>query len=158
MTFAEQWKKAGEPRDDFDPPNGSYVVKVIDTGAFAGKDGREWAKVVLEIVGGDHAGRQFDHFHNLNNEVGLRMAYEAFSMYGMKGDGIESLEDLDSALFDVRGTVANITVSHKDSYLNVRVQGSRTDKSDVTPATPEPQQQQSFAAAAAAGAGEDIPF
>lgn len=155
MTFADQWKKAGEPRDDFDPPNGSHTVKVIDTGAFAGRDGREWAKVVLEIVGGDHAGRQFDHFHNLNNEVGLRMAYEAFSLYGMKADGIESLEDLDTALYDLRGTTASITVSHKDEYLNVRVQGSRTSESDVTTAEP----QKSFAAAAAnTAADDDIPF
>jgi hypothetical protein len=155
MSFADQWKKAGEPRDDFDPPNGSYNVKVIDASAFAGRDGREWAKAVLEIVGGEHTGRQFDHFMNLNNDVGLRIAYEALALYGMNGGStIESLDDLSQAMFDLIGTNADVTVSHKDGFRNTNVQGSRTGKSDI-PADDSPAQQQSFAAAANTTGGAD---
>jgi hypothetical protein len=165
MSFGDAWRNAND--DDFDPADGSYHVKVIDASAFSGRDGREWAKVVLQIIGTDAAGRQFDHFMNLNNPTGLRIAKESLITYGLDDDGIDDLDDLSRAMFELIGTEADVTVGHKDGFRNVNVQGSRTGQSDVTapgaadsdfskppPAAPV---QQSFAAAAA-GDDDDVPF
>jgi len=161
-SFGDAWKKAGEAQDDFDPPDGKYTVKIVDAGAFAGRDGREWAKVTLQIIGGNDAGRRFDHFGPAgdHNEVGLRIMREALVLYGLDPDGIDDLDDLGRAMFELVGNQAEITVGHKDGFKNIRVQSSRTGESDI-PTDPPTSQQQSFAAAAANSNGNDdesIPF
>lgn len=159
MSFGDQLRKAAEGGDDFDPANGAYTVRITDGGAFAGKDGREWAKVVLEIIGTDANGRQFDDFMNMNNDVGRAIAVEKLVTYGVDLTSIEELEDLDHAIFNLIGTIAEVTVTHKNGYRNVSVRSSRTNDSDI-PTSPErepaPAGQQSFAAAAADDG--DIPF
>ena len=164
-NFGDAWRQAGE-EDDFDPANGSYEVEIVDAGAFRGRDGREWAKVVLQIIGTDDAGRRFDHFMNLNNPVGLRIARESLITYGLEGEGIEDLDDLGQAMFDLVGNHAWITVGHKDGFRNVKVQGSRTGQSDIPSddagsefSNPPRPAQQSFAArAGGVDDDDDIPF
>jgi hypothetical protein len=168
MSFSDAWKRAGQDQDDFDPADGSYTVRLVNASAFEGRDGRAWAKIVLQIIGTDAAGRQFDHFMNLNNDVGLRIAREALVTYGLDPAPLEAedadIADLDRAMFELVGTIADITVSHKDGYKNIRVQGSRTGESDIPSdfTTPEANpQQQTFAAAAgkqAPGKDDEIPF
>jgi Protein of unknown function (DUF669) len=152
VSFADAWKRAGT--DDFDPPDGEYTVKIADATAFAGNDGREWCKITLEILQGEHAGRQFADFMNLNNEVGLRIAREHLSLYGLDAAALEeegsTLEDLNHGVFELVDTVADVTVRHKNGYLNLTVTGSRTSKSDI-PSDP---------ATSNAGArfGDDVPW
>ena len=162
MSFADAWREAGTADDDFDPADGSYHVKIVDTGAFSGRDGREWAKVTLQIIGGEAAGRRFDHFGPAgdHNKIGLRIMRESLVTYGLDPDGIESLPDLDKAMFDLIGNEADITVGHKDGFRNIKVQGSTTGRSDIPTDDPRPAQparQQSFATAAGRD-DDDIPF
>lgn len=159
-SFKEAWDTAGEAQDDFDPPDGSLHVKIVDAGAFSGRDGREWAKVTLQIIGTANAGRRFDHFGPAgdHNSVGLRIMREALVMYGLDPEGIEDLNDLGMAMFELIDNEADITVSHKDGFRNIRVQGSTTGKSDIPNPTNEGPAQQSFAAAAAKPADDDVPF
>jgi len=133
MGFSERWKQAGMPADEFDPPNGTYPVKVVETGAFAGNDGREWAKATLEVVAGEHQGRRFDDFMNLNNDVGLRIARENLSMYGLKdADAIEDLDDLASGMLELTGVYATVSVTHSSAgFVNVKVTQTRTGESDI---------------------------
>jgi len=166
-SFGDAWKKAGEAQDDFDPTDGSYSVKIIDGGAFTGRDGREWCKVRLQIIGTDAAGRQFDDFMPAgdHNPTGLRIAREKLVTYGLDPEGIADLEDLDHAIFNLIGNTAEITVGHKDGFRNISVRSSRVGGSDI-PNDPPKQapvnpQQQSFAAAAAGANGQsddDLPF
>lgn len=156
-SFKEAWDAAGEAQDDFDPPDGRLHVKIIDARARTGRDGREWAALTLQVIGGAHAGRRFDHFGPAgdHNPVGLRIMREALVMYGLEPDGIDDIEDLGMAMFELIDNEADITVSHKDGFRNIKVQGSTTGKSDIpVPAS----EQQSFAAAAAKPDDDDIPF
>ncbi len=172
MSFADQWRRAAEPADDFDPPNGGYTVRVTEASAFAGNDGRQWAKAVLKVLEGPHAGREFDHFFGLNSEAAIRIAYEAFITYGLDPAKVDSFEDLQTEIVELAGTIATVSVSHKDNYRNVKVSGSRTDESDIpndytvngpslpAKATGVPAPQTSFAAAAkgAPESTDDVPF
>jgi len=132
------------PDDDdrYDPPDGTYQVRVHDASAFTGRDGRDWAKVVLQIIGGDNAGRQFDHFMNLNNETGMRIARDALAMYGLALHEIENFGDLQDAMPELIGVYAEVSVRHKDGYRNHTVISSRTGRSDIpSDGVPEPKTQ-----------------
>lgn len=175
-TFADAWRKAGDPVDDYDPPNGAYAVVIVDAGAFAGRDNREWAKCVLEVKSGVDQGRRFDHFMNLNNEVGMRIARESLLMYGMHvgelDDPDADLDTLSRAMAELVGTVADVSVTHKDGFRNIKVDGSVTARPGAgvgphpTSAPTKAPEQQSFdtAITAATSTGpapdddEPIPF
>lgn len=132
MTFKEAWDRAGQPADDFDPPNGTYEIEITDAGAFAGRDGREWGKAHLKITQGEHQGREFDDFMNFNNEVGFRIARQNLHMYGLSSDPIEDLEDLDTRMVELIGTKATVSVKHStQGHLNVTVTQGRTAPSDI---------------------------
>lgn len=133
MSFRETWQRAGEPADDFDPPDDTYTVKIVDGGAWTTSDGREFAKATLEITTGEHTGRRFDDFMNFNNDVGARRARENLALYGAKTSDVEELEDLDTALLELTGTEATVTVKHSPDgrFLNVTVYHAKTDTSDI---------------------------
>ena len=67
-------------------------------------------------------------------------------------------ENLDRALFELAGTVADITVKHNNGFLNVTVHGSRTGESDVTPPGADAGQPAKGFAATAGLTDEDIPY
>ena len=56
-------------------------------------------------------------------------------MYGVKWEDVGDLEDLDSALVELTGTTATVSVSHSESggrvYTNVKVISSRTGQTDI---------------------------
>ena len=133
MGFKDAWKRAGEPADDFDPPDGPHKVRVFDGGAWTTNDGREFAKATLEITEGEHKGRRFDDFMNFNNDVGARRARENLSLYGVKAEEIEDLEDLDTAIIERIGTTATVEVKHSADgrFLNVSVLTAETGESDL---------------------------
>jgi len=133
MGFKDAWQRAGEPADDFDPPDGTYQVRITDASAFAGNDSREWGKVRLHVTHGPHQGREFDDFMNFNNEVGFRIARQNLAVYGLSDDGtITDLEDLNTAMLELIGHTATVTVKHSvQGYVNVTVQQSRTGQSDI---------------------------
>ena len=90
--------------EEFEPDDGAYAVQIIDASAFAGQDGREWAKVVLQVVDGEHEGKQFDHFMNLNNPFGLQISQEALVGYGLDVEEVENFGDLAGAMPALIGT------------------------------------------------------
>lgn len=155
-SFSDAWRNPGQD-EEFDPPNGQYTVEIVDASAFEGGDGREWCKVILRILDGEHADRQVTHFGAAgdHNPVGLRIMQEALLTYGLAPEGIEDLDDLGRAMFDLIGTRAEIAVTHKDGYLRIKVARSFTGTSDV----PAPTSDFAAAAQAAASGDEDeIPF
>ena len=161
MSLANRLKRAREAGETIDPPDGRWNVQITDASAFAGNDGREWAKLTLKITNPGHqlAGAQFEHFHNLNNEVGLRLFEEAILTYGVPAtllqDDQADLEDFSHALFELVDTQAVVSVSHNaKGFAEIRVVSAQTALSDITPP-----------ATAANGAGrqqpvthDDIPF
>jgi len=89
------------------------------------------------------------------HEVGSRINREALLAYGLRDpEGIERIEDLDDRIGELTGTEADVTVSYKDGYIQIKVFGSKPPQpvSDVTPA-PEADRP-SFAAAA--GKDDDV--
>lgn len=147
--------------DDFDPPDGHYQVEIQDASAFTGQDGREWAKVVLQVTDGEHKGRIFDHFMNLNHPVGLQFAQEALVGYGIDTEEVENFGDLQAAMPDLLGTQASVTVGHKNNFRNTTVLSTVTGQSDIPDVHPG---QESFAAQASSSTNNspdddsDIPF
>jgi hypothetical protein len=141
MGFSDTWKRAGDPVDEYKPTDGGhYHVKIVDGGAWVTGDGREFAKATLEIIDGPDTGHRFDDFMNFNNDVGARRARENLALYGLKGDDIETLEDLDTAILELSGTEADVTTkwSPDGRFLNVSVNRVKTGESDI------PSNQESF--------------
>jgi hypothetical protein len=178
--WATAWRNAGADDDDFDPPNGTYELRIIDTGAFEAKsDGRGWGKVRFEVITPvEHAGRQFEDFAPAgdHNRVGFGMFKSGLTVYGLDPEGIENLGDLKVAMFDLIGNRVSMSVGHNDKgYLTLSPSGARTGKSDIPTnasgfgdrqAQQSLSPQRSFAAAmagrddaqAAAAGDDDIPF
>lgn len=169
MSFADTWQKAGEAPDDFEPPPDQYKVKVVDGNAFTSRAGDDYCKLVLEILSsksGEFVGQRFEHFMGFAHPVGARINREALLAYGLKDpENIGSVDDLDDRIAGLKGTEADVGVSYKDGYIQIKVHGSRTGRSDI-PTTangdvvgPEPAAQTSFSAAAGAKNDDDpIPF
>jgi hypothetical protein len=164
-SFADRWKQATEPQDDYDPTDGGYTAKLVDATAFAARtDGREYVKLVWQIIGTDNAGRQFDDFQGISHPVGLRITRDKLLMLGLPADlEVEEIDELDHAIFNLIGVQAELTVGHKDGYRNVSVHGVVTGESDIPHDPPAPakaangQPARSFAAAAGTD-DDDIPF
>lgn len=161
-SYGDAWNRAGQDGDeDFDPPTGGYEVEVTQADVFAGKDGREWCKVLYRIVEGDHAGRVFQDFGPAgdHNPVGFRFTREKLLMLGLPHDlQVTELEDLADAAGELVGTRAEVGVSHKDGFRNVKVRSSRTGRSDIAPDRIPGLDAAAAAGHQPAGDDDDIPF
>lgn len=159
MSFGDSIRKAMDS-ELIEPPKGQYKVRLGDASAFESKDGREFAKVILEITEGDLTGCRFQHFMGFGNEIARQINGEALAAYGVDMATVNEVTDLDDHLDALvkAGVEADVGVSYKDGYVQIKVHGSRrTGVSDIPVA--EPAGQASFAAAAgSAGADDDIPF
>src|ERR1041384_1898946 len=125
MSFGEQVRKAMDS-ELIEPPRGTYKVRLDEGEAFSGKDGREWAKVILEITEGEHQGSRFQHFMGFQPPGIAEMNGNACAAYGVNWTDVDTIKDLDDQLHAVvaQGTTAEVTVSYKDGYTNVNVHGS----------------------------------
>jgi hypothetical protein len=168
MSFGDRLRESANGDGDFDPPDGPHQVRIVDGDAFVSEKGNEIAKVTLQVVGGENNGRSFDHIMAFTKQA-TKWSTESLLAYGVNLDKIDEFDDLKRELFDLIGNVANVTVRHRNGYLNVSVQGSRTGESDVTPkqeplptaAAPNGADGNPFAAPAAPKSGtsdDDIPF
>jgi hypothetical protein len=107
--------------DTIDPDDGAYQVQVIEAAAFTGKDGREWAKVTLQPFGVDGT---FDDFMNLSHPGLRRAAGEQLAVYGVDIDRVNSVDELTAAMAKLQGATAEVTVSHDNGYVRVKVHSS----------------------------------
>lgn len=173
MTFKDQWDRAGEDADDFEPPRGTYQTVIVDGSAFTSRKGDDFAKVILQIRPGagvrdELVGRRFQHFMGFGHEVGARINREALELYGIDGAEIDTIEDLDLAINALArvGVEAEVVVSYKDGYMQVKPTGVRIPGGDrdiptdmpASNGTPEPAAKASFADAAKTEEEEEIPF
>jgi hypothetical protein len=130
-TFADEWDEAGQ-EDNFDPPDGAYLVRLYDGGAFSGRvDNKNYVKLKWELLDGPDAGRYFEDFKGISNKVGLRITREKLVTLGLDPEGIETIEALNSAICKLIGTKATITVVHDGPWCNVSVLAAETDESDA---------------------------
>jgi hypothetical protein len=160
MSFGESLRKAAG-QEYIEPPNGKYTVKIDQGSAFKSQKGEEFAKVILEITEGDHAGGFMQHFMGFNNEVAKQINAEALASYGVQLTDVEEIRDLDKQLTSLVGTRAEVGVSYRNDYIQIKVHRSwpPEPKSDIpsngfTAAGSTPAQT-SFAAAA--GQSDDTP-
>jgi len=135
-----------------EPPAGKYDVRVVKGDARETSSGPV-AEVILEITDGPHQGGQIKHLMFFNHPVGTEINTEALVSYGVDLDKIEEVTDLDDDLQRILGTRAEIGVSYRKDYIQIKVHRSMPPEpaSDVTP----PDAGSSFAAAA--GAVDDKP-
>ena len=159
MSFGDSMRKAMDS-ELIEPPRGSYKTKVDEASAFEGKDGRQWAKVILQITDGDLAGERFQHFMGFQPDSIKQMNGNACAAYGVDWTRVDDISDLDDQ-FDAivkQGTTAEVSVAYKDGYMNVNVHGSRVvgGDRDIPSDTDRPSFQSSFASAA--GADDTPPF
>jgi len=159
MSFGDAWKNAANEK--VEPPKGTYKIEVVGGSAFTSKDGDDYCKLDLKITAGDLEGAMFEHFMGFKNEVGARINREALLAYGLRDpEGIETIEDLDDRIAELKGTTAEVGVSYRNDYMQVRVNGSRPPVaqqqlgSDLTP----PGAANDFASAAQSKFGDDVPF
>lgn len=158
MGFGDAVRKAMDS-ELIEPPKGSYKTKLDEASAFEGKDGRQWAKVILEITDGDFKGERFQHFMGFQPEGIAQMNGNACAAYGVNWAEVSDISDLDDQLDAIvrQNTTAEVSVSYKDGYMNVNVHGSRTEGvSEVTPN--DAVEASGFAARAGAADGSDHPF
>lgn len=149
MSLGDELKQAAEG-GEFDPPDGPYRVKVIDTYAGIARSGAQnpFAKAVLQIIGGELAGRRFSHFMSLSDNA-MQFSAEALLLYGVWFDGVDDIDDLSLAMDKVVGTVADVTVKHRQGFMNVNVNRVLTGESDIpNPPEDHPKSAKSFAASA----------
>lgn len=171
MSFGDAWQRAGDESGDFKPPDGTYTAKLIDARAFTARTSqRDKVAFTWQLVGGELAGRQFDDLNDVDasNPTGVRITRDACVLMGLDASAVgagDSIDDLNTALFDIVGVTAEISVKHKDGWCNVDVLSVATGQSDVTPAganggpAPEPAPAAAGGFAAAAGRDDDdIPF
>lgn len=165
MSFGEAWRKAGEEPDEFEPPTGTYQTVIVDGNAFTSRAGDDYAKVILQIDAGDFVGQRFQHFMGFKHEVGARINREALALYGVRPDEISSIEELDDAIAELvkRRVQAEVAVSYKNDYMQVKVLGSRTPGDSDIPSDPDPPPAPqtppaaTFAAAAGTAGDDDAP-
>jgi len=136
MSFADSWKRdVATEQDDFDPPDGPHTARLIDANAFTARtSSRDKVKLTWQIVGTDHAGRQFDDLNDVDatNPTGRRITNEKLLVLGLPADFVpDDIDDLSHAVFKLIGAQAEITVKHKDGWLNVYVNSALTGDSDV---------------------------
>jgi hypothetical protein len=126
MSFGDSMRKAMDS-ELIEPPRGKYNTWLEEASAFEGKDGRQWAKVILQIIDGDHAGERFQHFMGFQPDSIKQMNGNACAAYGVDWAQVDDISDLDDQLDAVvkLGTTAEVTVAYKDGYMNVNVHGSR---------------------------------
>lgn len=152
-SYGDAWDRAGQDGDeDFDPPTGSYRVRVTQADVFAGRDGREWCKVLYRILDGEHAGAVFQDFGAAgdHNPVGFRITREKLLMLGLPHDlKVTSVEELDAAADMLVGVTADVGVGHKDGYRNLTIRSSQTAHGDLAPVEP---------VAPSAPDDDDVPF
>ena len=162
VSFADRWNAAGAEGPEV--PDGNYDVEVIDASAFNRRsDGAEFAKLTLQVQRGELQGRTFDHFMNLNNQVGIAIARDALAMYGLStGDptgNVESWAAFQAAIQGLIGVTANVSRATRNGFAEVKVNSSQlplTAQQQPAPASPPPS---GPAPAAPVAAGdEDIPF
>ena len=149
MSFGESLRKAMDS-ETIEPPPGPYKVRLDEASAFEAKDGREFAKVILEITDGKLTGSRFQHFMGFQNEIARSINGEALAAYGVDMTSVETVWDLDDQLTALvkAGTTADVSVSYRDGYIQVKVHGSRTQGvSDIPTDEPQPPAA-SFASAA----------
>ena len=162
MSFGDSMRKAMDS-ELIEPPRGSYKTKVDEASAFEGKDGRQWAKVILEITEGDLAGERFQHFMGFQPDSIKQMNGNACAAYGVDWSQVDDISDLDDQ-FDAivkAGTTAEVTVAYKDGYMNVNVHGSRVAGGDRDIPTEEFKaagQKPAASFASAAGSDDSVPF
>jgi hypothetical protein len=153
VSFQDRWNAAGQ---EAEVPDGNYDVEVIDASAFNRRsDGAEFAKLTLLVERGAYARQSFDHFMNLNNQVGLAIARDSLAMYGLDvASDVPSWTEFQNRIRSLVGVKANVTLIHKGAFSEVKVNTSQlplTEQRSASPATP--------AAPTAPVAGDDdIPF
>lgn len=159
MSFGDAVRKAMDS-ELIEPPKGQYKVKLDEASAFESKDGREFAKVILQITEGDFAGERFQHFMGFANDIARQVNGEALAAYGVNMTEVNEVTDLDDQLDALvkTGTTAEVGVSYKDGWVNIKVHGSRTPGASDIPTTDAPAAAPSFAAAAGAKNDDTIPF
>jgi len=122
MTFAERWSAA----DGTEVPDGNYDITVADASAFNRRsDGAEFAKLELVVERGEQRGRAFDHFFNLSNRVGLEIARDALSVYGLNTGEVDSWEAFQAAIRELIGVKANVSLSTNGGFREVKVNTSQ---------------------------------
>lgn len=153
MSLGDELKRAAEG-GDFDPPDGPHRVKVVDTYAGIARSGAQnpFAKAVLQIVGGELAGRRFTHFMSLS-EGAMQFSAEALTLYGVSFEGVGDIDDLSLEMDRIVGVVADVTVKHREGFMNVTVNRVLTGESDV----PAPDDQAKATASFADLAAVDSP-
>jgi hypothetical protein len=155
MTFGETWQNAAN--EVIEPPRGTYQTRIVGGNAFTSKAGDDYAKIDLEITEGDLKGSRFEHFMGFKHEVGARINREALLTYGLEGpDEITTIEDLDDRIGKLVGRGAEVGVSYKDGYMQVKVTGSRTAEGQAPDISGKPVAD--FATAAPQGTDDDFPF
>jgi hypothetical protein len=152
MGFGDTWANAADEK--IEPPKGTYHVRIAGGSAFTSRDGDDYCKVDLQITSGDLESSKFEHFMGFKHPVGSRINREALLAYGLEGaDGIRSIEDLDDAIGKLKDRTAEVSVSYKDGYMQVKVNGSRnapgTPDGDIPSNGFTPAQADTFDAAAA---------
>jgi hypothetical protein len=157
MSFGDRWAAAGS--QDGDVPDGNYDVEVIDASGFNRQsDGAEFAKLVLQVARGSHQGACFDHFMNLNHQVGLAIARDSLSVYGMEMD-VANWEAFKAAIQKLIGVQANVSLAHnRNGYAEIKVNTSQLPLTEQRSAAPPPQATPTAPAQVAAGGDDDIPF
>lgn len=160
MSFADIWQQAGE--EDWEPPAGGYEVKIISGGADTTQDGTPKAKLILEVIKGPYTGRTFEHFMWMGSPVAARISKESLVMYGVdygrvREAGDAGLDVLDDEIGKLMGTRAEITVKHKDGYVNITVSRAFTGETDV-PAQAEMFQHTPAGARNAIHGDDEVPY
>jgi len=159
MSFGDTWKNAGN--ENIEPPAGNYKVRIgANSNAFTSKAGDDYAKVSLEVTDGDLKGATFEHFMGFKNEVGARINREALLAYGLQGsDEITTIEELDDRIAELAGRTAEVSVSYKDGYMQVKVSGSRAaEGSSDIPSNGTDQKPAADFAAAVPTDDDSLPF
>jgi hypothetical protein len=153
VSFQDRWNAAGQ---EAEVPDGNYDVEVIDASAFNRRsDGAEFAKLVLLVERGEHRGESFDHFMNLNNQVGLAIARDALSMYGLDvSSDVPSWSEFQDRVRSLVGVKANVSLVHKGAFSEVNVNTSQLPLTEQRSAPSPP----ASTAPVTAGGDDDIPF
>lgn len=133
MGFADLWKQAGE--EDWEPPVGTYMVRVADASSFVSRAGNEFAKVHLEVTEGGFRGNSWDHLMGFGSAIAARISHGHLAMYGLDVAAITDFNELELAMPSLVGVKAEVAVKHNNGFINTDVLRTFTGESDV-PADP----------------------
>jgi hypothetical protein len=129
MGFADLWKQASE--EDWEPPVGTYKVRVADADSFVSRAGAEFAKVRLEVTDGGFKGNSWDHLMGFGSAVAARISHGHLAMYGVDVDAITDFYELKEAMPNLIGVTAEVSVKHNNGFINTDVLRVFTGESDV---------------------------